>query len=121
MFQVQTDTARNVLRIILSQEVERTQARQCREKIEVLLPELQPGFQLLTDLSRLDRMDYACATEIRVIMDLCQKKGVSKVIRVIPDPHKDIGFRLMSFFHYGRDVPIVTCETLAEAEEKLST
>jgi hypothetical protein len=41
------------------------------------------------------------------------------VVRVIPDPHRDIGLQIMSYFHYKGDVRIVTCETLAEAAKTL--
>ena len=43
--------------------------------------------------------------------------GVAEVVRVIPDPQKDIGLNILSVFHYSRRVRIVTCESLAEAEE----
>jgi hypothetical protein len=38
------------------------------------------------------------------------------VFRVVPDPRRDIGMQIMSYFHYGADVRIVTCESMAEAE-----
>jgi hypothetical protein len=41
------------------------------------------------------------------------------VVRVIPDPHRDIGMTIMSVFHYRGGVKIFTCQTLAEAEETL--
>jgi hypothetical protein len=41
------------------------------------------------------------------------------VVRVIPDPHKDIGLNILSLFHYRRGVRIVTCETLEEAMRAL--
>jgi hypothetical protein len=47
------------------------------------------------------------------------QKGIAKVVRVIPDPGKDIGLSIMSLFHYRRGVSIVTVETLAEAEKNL--
>jgi hypothetical protein len=43
------------------------------------------------------------------------------VVRVIPDPRRDIGLKIMSAFHYRGDVKIVTCETLAQADEILET
>jgi hypothetical protein len=49
------------------------------------------------------------------------EKGASLVVRVIPDPHRDIGLQIMSIFHYGGDVQILTCETLAQAKEILET
>jgi anti-anti-sigma regulatory factor len=121
MFQVEADATQNVLKVSYSQEVDRAQVRQCRDQVEMLLLELRPSFQILADLSRLDWMEYACAPEIQGIMDLCRENGVSKVIRVIPDAHKDIGFAVMSLFHYGHDVAILTCETLPEAMERLSS
>jgi hypothetical protein len=45
---------------------------------------------------------------------------VETVVRVIPDPHKDIGLNIMSLFHYRRRVRIITCETLAEALRSLA-
>ena len=41
------------------------------------------------------------------------------VVRVIPDPYKDIGLNIVSLFHYPRRVRIVTCETLEEAMRAL--
>ncbi len=80
---------------------------------------LQPGFRLLADLTDLEKMDVACAPFIEKAMDLCNEKGISMVVRVIPDPHRDIGLQIMSIFHYSGNVRIVTCQSLAEANEIL--
>ena len=85
------------------------------EQIPPLMADLRPGFRLLTDLSGLESMDLACVPYIQRMMDLCNKKGVEMVVRVIPDPHKDIGLNILSLFHYRRRVRIVTCATLEEA------
>ncbi len=81
------------------------QAQHCLGEIEAALARMQPDFRVLTDLSGLASMDIACAEAIRQIMDLCQDKGVAEIVRIIPDPQKDIGLQLMSHFHYARDVP----------------
>ena len=39
--------------------------------------------------------------------------------RVVPDPHKDIGLNILSQFHYARELPITTVETLVEALDRL--
>jgi hypothetical protein len=83
------------------------------------LAKLKSGFRLLADLTDLEKMDVVCAPFIDTAMDLCNEKGASMVVRVIPDPHRDIGLQIMSIFHYGGDVQILTCQTLAEAEEIL--
>ena len=120
MYQVETDAARGILRVTFRQHVSQRQAKHCRLEVEAALVQLSPGFRVLTDLSELKEMDFACAAEIRTLMDVCREKGVAQVVRVIPDPKKDIGFGLMSLFHYGHVVPVVTCQTLAEAMQRLA-
>ena len=51
---------------------------------------------------------------------MCNEKGVSAVVRAIPDPRRDIGLQIMSYFHYGPDVRITTCRRLEEAQELLA-
>jgi len=63
----------------------------------------------------LDEMDTACEKHLRKAMDLCNDRGVKQVVRVIPDPSRDIGLNILSVFHYRRGVRIVTCETMDEA------
>jgi hypothetical protein len=48
-------------------------------------------------------------------MDAVAEKEVGMVVRVIPDPHKDIGFNILSQFHYGPKTKLATFESLAEA------
>src|ERR1022692_4015899 len=84
-------------------------------KIGEGLAQLEPGFRLLTDLSGLESMPASCAPYIDKAMDLIDCAGVAEVVRIVPDPRKDIGFQVMSYFHYGANVAIVTVETLEEA------
>lgn len=48
-------------------------------------------------------------------MDLLREKKVASVIRVMPDPHKDIGFNILSQFHYGPEIQVATFERLPDA------
>jgi hypothetical protein len=41
------------------------------------------------------------------------------VVRVIPDETKDIGFNILTVFHYPHRPQIVTCQTLPEAARVL--
>lgn len=81
---------------------------------------LGPGFKVLADFSGLDSMDLDCGPFVAHIMDLCRTRGAGTIVRVAPDPQKDIGINILSIIHYKGKVPIVTCTTLAEAEEKLA-
>ena len=119
MFQTEVDKSKNLLKISYTQHVGPEEIQSCATQVQVLLAGLQPGFRLLTDLSGLETMDFACVPYIKQIMDLLNQQGVELVVRVIPDPRKDIGLNIMSLFHYRRGVRIVTCENLEEAMQIL--
>jgi len=119
MFQVELDESRKLLKISYAQHVGPEDTRRAAETILPLLAEVQPGFRLLTDLSGLDSMDLACMPHIRRMMDLLNRRGVEMVVRIIPDPHKDIGLNILSLFHYRRRVRIITCATPGEAMRAL--
>jgi hypothetical protein len=112
---------RELVHLAFVGQVNRDEARRFRAEIETLVPTLSPGFQMLTDLSALDEMEYACADEIRAMMDQLKRSGVARIVRVIPDHRKDIGWTLMSHFHYGHDVSFQTFKTMAEALQALGT
>lgn len=82
---------------------------------------LQPGFRLIVDLTGLEAMDVSCSPLVAKIMEICNAAGVAEVLRIIPDPTRDIGLQIMSFFHYGNDVLIRTCASAAEANEVVTT
>ncbi len=65
-------------------------------------------------------MDLACTPHLEKIMQCCNEKGVALVVRAIPHPQRDIGLQIMSHFHYGADVRIVTCASAEEALKALS-
>lgn len=115
MFKVEADNAKKLLEIAFAGVVDAAAARECVDRIETLITGLDPGFTLLNDLSELGNMDVSCAPHMERSMELCKKAGVARVVRVIPDPSKDIGLSILSVFHYPRDLKIITCETRAEA------
>lgn len=85
------------------------------ENIQSLLAELSPGFRLLVDLSGLDSMKQDCVQEIGRVMELIDKAGVGLVVRVIPNPAKDIGLNILGIFHYPHRPQIVTCGSMTDA------
>jgi hypothetical protein len=93
----------------------------CLATAEQHLPQLRPGFTLLTDLSDLESMDLDCVSALTQLMDRLRASGISTVVRSIPDPNKDIGLKILSIIHYRRGVRIVTCDSRAEAERALPT
>jgi len=113
------DKAGRVLTITHSRHVGVEEVRRCLGTVRDLMDELKPGFLFLADLSTLESMDASCAPELGAIMELLSAGGVSTVVRVIPDPNKDIGLGLISRFHLHPQVKTQTFESLAEAINSL--
>jgi hypothetical protein len=119
VIKVETETSRELLTVTYCGHVVAEEFGPALGEIEEGLAVLEPGFRLLTDLGGLESMDYACAPLVDKAMDLINAAGVAVVVRIVPDPKKDIGFRVMSYFHYDPQVNIVTCETVEEAQRAL--
>jgi anti-anti-sigma regulatory factor len=100
-------------------DVDVEQCAQGYKDVPDLISQLEPGFRILADLTPLTSMSVDCAAEITKVMDLCAEKGVKLIIRVIPDPAKDIGFNILSRFHYGNKPRTIICENLLEAAKHL--
>jgi hypothetical protein len=47
-------------------------------------------------------------------------KQVEHVVRVIPDPRKDIGLNILSHFHYGSKIRVSVCDNLDDAMQLLT-
>ena len=77
---------------------------------------MSPGFTFITDLTGLGSMELECAPDLARLMDFCKARGIGTVVRIIPDPRRDIGFNILSIVHYRRGVRVVTCKDAAEAE-----
>ena len=121
MILCKVDKSGRILTISYSHHVGVEDIRRCLGKVRDFMGQLKPGFLLLTDLSNLESMDATCAPELGAIMDLCCARGLLTVVRVIPDPNKDIGFDLISLFHLPPPVKTQTHESLAEAIKSLLT
>ncbi len=119
MIESSVDLAENLLKVRYRGHVDAEQSRRGADELEALLKRFQAGFRLLADLSDLEKMDLECVPSLNRMMDLCDQAGVDLVVRIIPDPHKDIGLKIMSLFHYQKRVRIVTCRSTAEANSVL--
>ena len=117
MFGVKLDRSGDTLTISYRGQVTPDEVERCAEEVRRALPILEPGFRLLVDLTELQTMDVACSPVIAKIMELCNAAGVAEVVRIIPDPTRDIGLQILSFFHYGNDVCIRTCASAGEARD----
>ena len=96
------------------------EARDTVRRVQGVLEEVEPGFVALVDYRWLDSMATGAAQFIGQIMDAFVARKVRAVVRVVPDPHKDIGLNILSHFHYGPEIRVMTFETLAEAVQALA-
>ncbi len=120
MISTEADRAKQLLVIRFVQRVTVVEAEASVLRVEQCLLDLNAGFSVLTDLSDLDTMEEGCAAFISRIMDLCNAKGVDTVFRIVSDPARDIGFSVMSLFHYDPAVKIVTFSSHEEAAQTLA-
>jgi len=119
MVLVTSNKARQLLYINYIGQVRPVDLERHRSDVEALMAELPSGFRVLVDLSELNEMDLDCMTEIGRIMELIDRSGVGLIVRVIPDPTKDIGLNIFSIFHYPHRPQIATCKTMTEAARAL--
>jgi hypothetical protein len=115
MFRIEFDQSRNLIVIRYRNDVGPEETERALAGVRRVLDDVEPGFRLLVDLTDLRSMDILCAPHIESVMEILNGKGVSKVVRVIPDPKLDIGMQIMSHFHYGGAVEIITCKSAEEA------
>ena len=120
MFAVKLEQSRNALSIAYGGHVTPDETRLCGEEVRLALTILKPGYRLVVDLTELEAMDVSCSPLIANIMEMCNTAGVAEVVRIIPNPTRDIGLQILSFFHYDNDVYIRTCSSSAEAKALLA-
>jgi hypothetical protein len=120
MFSIESSEAERLIKISWSGKVDSDEMRRCAEEVRVAATKLRPGFRLLADMTGLESMDPASAPYIGEVMDFCVMKHVEHVVRVIPDPRKDIGLNILSHFHYGSKIRVTICENLPDALRQLA-
>ena len=115
MYSVEADPSKRLLVISAAGKVTKKEVAVVAQEVRKMMTEAAPGFRVLTDFRWLDRMEPGAAIHIAEIMDALAENNVAVVVRVVPDPHKDIGLNILSQFHYGPHIKIATFESLAAA------
>jgi hypothetical protein len=120
MFLVALNKPKQLLHLSYIQHVTPEELQRGYEDARAMAADLAPGFRLLADFGRLESMDLACRTDLGRFMELADRSGVGLLVRVIPDPSKDIGVDILALFHYRNLPRMVTCKNMVEAAKKLS-
>ncbi len=115
MFLATINKAKGLLHISYIGQVGVLELKHGHDDVVALLADLPAGFKMLVDLDRLESMDTDCVEELGKMMELFDRHGLKQVVRVIPDPSKDIGFNILARFHYHNNPRITNCATMIEA------
>ena len=119
MFKTRVKHKGRELIITFKHILSRNEAEQFYRRLQKDVLKLEKDFQVLVDMSFLERVDKGARLFIEQAMDLLNDYGVSKVIRIVSDPQEDFGFNIMSLFHYSEGVTIHTFPSYQEAEKHL--
>ncbi|MCO5051623.1 MAG: hypothetical protein M9920_04905 [Verrucomicrobiae bacterium] len=120
MFLVTSNPGLQLLCLTYAGTINREELKRRHADLETLAAGLRPGLRVLVDLTQLERMEVDCAEEVGFGMERLDRHEVSLIIRVIPDPHKDIGMSILTLFHYKHRPRVMTCRNLIAAAELLS-
>jgi hypothetical protein len=115
MYSIEIDKEKRFLVISASGHVNKEEVKAVANKVRELVQDAPAGLHALTDLRWMTAMDPAAAKHVAEIMEILQEKQLASVTRIVPDSSKDIGFNILSHFHYKPSVQIFTVESLAEA------
>jgi hypothetical protein len=119
MILVTANLPRQILLLTFIGHVRASELAASQQELETFLSQLSPGFTLITDLTSLDLLERDSLDQIARSMDLCNQRGVGLIVRIIPDPLKDIGFSILSVFHYPNRPRMATCKNMQEAASAL--
>ena len=115
MLLITSNKSKQLLHICYIGPVRLEEFQNGRKDLTAQLGDLSPGFSLLADFSQMESMELDCAAELGRMMDLIGQAGVDLVVRVIPEPDRDIGMNILTVFHYPHRPRVVTCQNLTDA------
>ena len=115
MFLATSNKVRRLLMLRYIGRVTHEEMIQGEAEVLALLAEIPPNFRVVQDLSQLEAMDAKSIEWVGHMMDLFYERGVGRVVRVIPDPAKDIGFNILTVFHYRHCPEIIICKDILQA------
>ncbi len=119
MFLATANKAQRLLHLSYVHNVTVADMERGYEELKPMLAEFTDGFRLLSDLGRVESVDIACLDIIGRTMELMDQHGLELIARVVPDPAKDFGFKIIGIFHYPSNPPIISCVTMEEAARAL--
>lgn len=116
MITVSYDAEHDAVVIEFKGNVDAPQAERALADLAKLLPEGKGGFMVLTDYTGVGAMEPEVEGAIVKTMEFFNARGVTDVVRVLPNPDWDFGFSILSRAHYSKRVAFHVLRTRKEAE-----
>jgi hypothetical protein len=116
LIEAEVDVGRNLLRTRYTGRPTKSGFESGVALIGAALSQLKPGCTILADWSEIEGMELDCVPYIAEIMELARAHGAAMIVRVLPDPAKDIGINILSAVHLRGSARTVTADNLEEAE-----
>ena len=119
MYSVESAQSKRLIVLSAAGRATTAELQAAAARVREVVEDFAPGFSALVDFRWMETMETGAAPHIAEIMKTLAAKQVAHVVRVMPDPRKDIGLNILSQFHYGPEIRVMTFVTLAEAFESL--
>ena len=119
MISVELNGSKRLLIVSAAGHVSTDEVKEAAVRLHEALQIVAPGLRALMDFRYLESIHPSAAPHISAIMKALAEKKVASVIRIIPDPGKDVGLKMLAQFRYNTELSISTVETLVEALDSL--
>ena len=116
LVEAEVDVSLNLLRTRFSGHPTKPDLEAGVATIRAALGQMRPGFTILADWSGIEGLELDSAPYIAEIMEMVRANHAALVVRVLPEPSKDIGINILSVVHLRGSARTVTAENLEEAE-----
>lgn len=111
----------NTLRISFKDRITVEELDAFVRELPSIMQSLRPRFIMLSDLTLLESFDFDCVRSLGYLMQCSVKAGLGGEVRVVPDPSRDIGFAILSVFHYPPSLPVKVFDSLSKAESYIAS
>ena len=111
---------KNVIICVMKNSVSEAQVLSGFKKLKVEMEKLKPGFKFLVDYSLVTGFKPGVEAVVINAMKVTNGMGVGEIIRVLPDPDMEPGFKILTSQYYSKNVKSLIFRSLKEATDYLN-
>lgn len=119
MHQIKVNNDKNRLYLKLSGNVDYRESRTILNEVISKLENLQPGFDMISNLSTYVPISQTADITISAILKTVKEHGVRKTIRIVEDPDSFVGFGLKLLAEDAGFRHLEIAHSISEAEQIL--